>query len=105
MASISTARCRFQVGSIISNEISVNGSVAGVLVGFPVAATVSVQVQIDSNLAGYTIPNLTANIASDADLRCLLLPDEADLTGARMRFTSSVPATTLVDCFVLIRTA
>jgi hypothetical protein len=105
MASMSTARCRFQIGSDTSNEILVQGAVAGVLISFPVPATVSTQVQLDSNLLGYTIPNLVANVASNTDYKCLLLPDEADLTGARIRFTSSVPATTLVDCFVLIRTA
>jgi hypothetical protein len=105
MASISTARCRFQIGSDTSSEIVVSGAVAGVLVSFPVAATLSPQVQIDSNILGYTITSLVANITSNVDLKCLLLPDEADLTGARIRFTSSVPAATLVDCFVLIRTA
>lgn len=103
MSTIRVVPCRFSIGSIVSTQAILQGDLVGVLVSFPVAATVELQMQIDANSLGYSINSLKAAIVDNTDFQCILLPDEACLSGAQIRFRSSVAATALVDCFALIR--
>ena len=103
MSTIRVVPCRFGIGSITSTQATLQGDLVGVLVSFPVAATLELQMQIDQNTIGYSVNSLRATITGNTDFQCILLPDVACLSGAQIRFRSSVAATELVDCFALIR--